>query len=296
MDNGWTITFESDEYSCGPVAPGGDGRADFDGDGRTDLSVFRPSEGVWYLNQSTDGFTGFQWGQAGDVLTPADYDNDGKTDVAVFRGTADEPQPDFYILNSNGFTVSGYSWGVPGDIPAVADYDGDGFADVAVYRPSDSTWYIIRSSDGGNTIFANAGNTPAPGDYDGDGMADAAIFTDGNWVGEFSSGGAFNIPLGQAGDIPVPGNYDGDNKVDFAVFRPSDGTWYILQSTDQQTVQIQFGIATDIPAPGDYDGDGSDDQAIYRDGQWWINGSTAGVSVQQFGIATDEVIVSAARP
>jgi hypothetical protein len=296
MDNGWTITFESDEYSCGPVAPGGDGRADFDGDGRTDLSVFRPSEGVWYLNQSTDGFTGFQWGQAGDVLTPADYDNDGKTDVAVFRGTADEPQPDFYILNSNGFTVSGYSWGVPGDIPAVADYDGDGFADVAVYRPSDSTWYIIRSSDGGNTIFANAGNTPAPGDYDGDGMADAAIFTDGNWVGEFSSGGAFNIPLGQAGDIPVPGNYDGDNKVDFAVFRPSDGTWYILQSSDQQTVQIQFGIATDIPAPGDYDGDGSDDQAIYRDGQWWINGSTAGVSVQQFGIATDEVIVSAARP
>jgi hypothetical protein len=296
IDGGWKLIFESNEYVCdvGPTA--GDGRADFDGDGRTDLSVFRPSEGVWYLNQSTDGFTGFQWGQAGDVLTPADYDNDGKTDVAVFRGTADEPQPDFYILNSNGFTVSGYSWGVPGDIPAVADYDGDGFADVAVYRPSDSTWYIIRSSDGGNTIFANAGNTPAPGDYDGDGMADAAIFTDGNWVGEFSSGGAFNIPLGQAGDIPVPGNYDGDNKVDFAVFRPSDGTWYILQSTDQQTVQIQFGIATDIPAPGDYDGDGSDDQAIYRDGQWWINGSTAGVSVQQFGIATDEVIVSAARP
>jgi hypothetical protein len=55
------------------------------------------------------------WGLASDILAPADYDNDGKTDTAIFRGTADETQPDFYILNSNGFTVSGYSWGRPGD-------------------------------------------------------------------------------------------------------------------------------------------------------------------------------------
>src|SRR5690606_6039891 len=59
ISGGWSITFESDEYVCsvGPSAPS-DSRADFDGDGRTDVSVFRGSEGNWYLNQSTDGFAG----------------------------------------------------------------------------------------------------------------------------------------------------------------------------------------------------------------------------------------------
>ncbi len=280
--------------TSGPSA--GDGRADFDGDGRTDISVFRGTEGNWYLNQSTDGFAGLKWGIATDILAPADYDGDGKTDIAVFRGEVDENLPDFYILNSTAFTVSGYSWGLPGDIPVSSDYDGDGKADVGVYRPSDGTWYIILSSNGSNAIFVNPGTTPVPADYDGDGQSDGIIFTDGAWVGTLSSGPAINIAFGQAGDIPVPGDFDGDGKVDQAVYRPAGGEWFVLRSSDGQTELTQFGISTDIPAPGDYDGDGSDDQAIYRDGVWWINGSTAGVSAIQFGISTDEPIVTAARP
>jgi hypothetical protein len=56
----------------------------FDGDSKSDVSVFRPSNGAWYLNQSANGFTGVSFGQNGDRIVPADYDGDGKTDVAVF--------------------------------------------------------------------------------------------------------------------------------------------------------------------------------------------------------------------
>ena len=63
---------------------------DFDGDGRADLGVFRPSSGTWFLRLSSAQYSIYatktiRWGQAGDVPMPGDYDGDGKTDVAVFR-------------------------------------------------------------------------------------------------------------------------------------------------------------------------------------------------------------------
>ncbi len=76
-------------YSCNVTPTTSPARADFDGDGKTDVSVFRPSEGNWYLNRSTDGFVAYNFGISTDVLTPADYDGDGKADTSVFRGTAD---------------------------------------------------------------------------------------------------------------------------------------------------------------------------------------------------------------
>ncbi len=271
-------------------------RADFDGDGRTDLSVFRPSEGNWYLLQSTAGFSVLNWGLSIDVIVAEDFDGDGKTDTAVFRGTDDANSPDFWVLKSSDFTFTGAAWGVAGDIPAVADYDADGEADFAVYRPSNGTWYILPSTTGVPLIVVNPGQIPVPADYDGDGAADGIIYNNGNWVGQLSGGGSVNIPLGQAGDIPVPGDYDGDGKVDQAVFRPADGTWNPILSSTGQQISIQFGANGDIPVPGDYDGDGTEDQAIYRNGQWWVRGSTAGVSVQQFGIATDRPAPAFARP
>ncbi len=270
-------------------------RADFDGDGRTDHTVFRPSTGIWYLLQSTDGFAGLQWGNALDVLAPGDYDGDGKTDVAVFRGNSVDGAPDFYVLNSSDFTLTGVSWGFENDIPVIADYNGDGRDDFGIYRPSDGTWYILITSNGANVIVSNPGTVPVPGDYDGDGNADGIIFTNGQWTGTMSSDGPMNVQFGQAGDIAVPGDYDGDGKIDHAIFRPSEGTWYILQSSNSQVRIEQFGTVGDIPVPGDYDGDGIEDIAIYRGGFWWKLLSSGGVAVDQFGAVTDVPVVAFAR-
>jgi hypothetical protein len=274
-------------------------RADFDGDGKTDVSVFRPSEGNWYLNRSTSGFLVQHWGLSGDQLVPGDYDNDGKTDLAVFRPTPTAGTPDFYIFNSATSTVTGAEWGTTSDLPIVGDYDGDGKTDLAIYRPSTFTWYILRST-GGITITAlgAAGDVPLSADFDGDGKTDLAVFraSSSQWLGIYSAGGAINTVYGNSGDKVVPADYDGDAKDDFAVYRPSTGTWHIYQSSTGTTVSTPWGISTDIPVPGDYDGDGRDDHAVYRNGVWYVNRSFSGFMVQSFGLSTDTAVPKAYIP
>ncbi len=258
-------------------------RADYDGDGRTDVSVFRPSDGNWYLDRSTDGFIAVNFGVADDIITPGDFDGDEKTDIAVFRPSTGQ----WFILDSSGgFSI--YQFGQTGDIPVPGDFDGDGRDDIAVFRPSTSVWYA-QLSGGGFAIaqFGAAGDIPLRGDFDGDGRADLAVYRSGQWWIARSSGGFSVDTFGFSTDEPVPADYDGDGRDDIAVFRPADGVWYIYRSSDQDVSFIPFGISTDIPAPGDFDGDGKADQAIYRDGVWFINRSSAGILIQQFGLAAD---------
>jgi hypothetical protein len=270
-------------YTCS-LAPTVRSRADFDGDGKTDLSVFRPSEGNWYLNRTTAGFTVANWGLSSDLTTPGDFDGDGKTDVAVFRPSTGT----WYALQSSTNTAAILNFGSNGDVPQTGDYDGDGKADFAVFRPSTNVWYI-QNSGGGTTInsFGASGDVPVRGDYNGDNKTDIAIFrpsTNQWWIAN-SGGGISVTTFGLAGDKLVPADYDGDNKDDIAVYR--SGTWFVLRSTNGAVDIVSFGLASDVPVPGDYDGDGKDDQAIYRNGTWWLNRSTAGVTSGAFGVTTD---------
>jgi uncharacterized delta-60 repeat protein len=258
---------------------------DFDGDGKSDISVFRPSDGNWYLLGSTAGFSTVNFGIATDKLAPADYDGDGKTDVAVFRDGI------WYIIGSQVGFVS-YNFGAAGDIPQPADFTGDGKAELAVFRPADGVWYKLDVS--GNAFsavsFGQSGDQPVVGDYDGDGKADPAVFRSGIWYLLGSTQGFNAVNFGIAGDKPVPADYDGDGKTDPAVFR--DGTWYLLRSSAGFT-GVQFGQAGDLPAAADYDGDGKADVAVFRAGQWYLLPSGGGFTVVAFGSAGDKPIPGA---
>lgn len=112
--------------------------ADYDGDGKMDIAVWRPNEGNWYILLSTGGFLITQHGQPGDIPVPADYDGDKKSDMAVWRPA----EANWYILFSTGGSQV-IPWGQPGDIPVPADYDGNGKADLATWRPRDGGWNIL---------------------------------------------------------------------------------------------------------------------------------------------------------
>ncbi|MBK9165429.1 MAG: VCBS repeat-containing protein [Acidobacteria bacterium] len=262
---------------------------DFDGDGRADVSLFRPSDGVWYLNRSRDGSTGVNFGISTDKVTPADFDGDGKADIAVFR-----PENNiWYVLNSSSWSLSVSYFGSVGDLPVPSDYDGDGRAEFAVWRPSDGTWYRANSTDGQFVAsqFGVAGDRPALGDYDGDGRADLAVFrpSTGVWYLLRSSAGFAAFKFGIGGDVITPADFSGDGRTDIAVFRPSNGTWYRFdQSTGHMTV-FQFGTAADLPVPADYDGDGKADLAVFRPatGLWYFQKSTEGYSTLRYGSIGD---------
>ena len=88
--------------------------ADFDGDKRSDIVLYRPTAGTWFRLNSSDGqFSAAQFGLDGDKPVAQDYDKDGKADLAVWRPSIG----DYFIQNSSNGLVQETHWGVNGDIP-----------------------------------------------------------------------------------------------------------------------------------------------------------------------------------
>ncbi len=273
---------------------------DYDGDDRTDLSIFRPAAGEWWYQRSSTGIVSAgAFGTSTDKITPGDFTGDGRTDIAFWRPSTGE----WYILRSEDNSFFAFPFGSAGDIPVPADYDNDTKTDAAVFRPSTNTWFVLKSNGGGVDIysFGTTGDKPVVGDYDGDNRTDIAIFRPSTgewWVRRSSNGSVFVVTFGTLTDRPVQGHYTTDNKVDHAFWRPSTGEWFILRSEDFSYAAAQFGASTDIPVPGDYDGDDRFDLAVFRPsgGNWFLLRSTAGLAIQQFGLSTDTPTPSAYVP
>ena len=250
--------------------------ADFDGDGKTDYAIFRPSTSQFFVKKSASNSTDvITWGDSAqsDRPVPADYDGDGKSDHAIYRPATAQ----FFVKKSSTGAAEVVTWGIAngGDKPSVGDFDGDGKIDYAIFRASTAQFFVKNSADNSVSVvtwgIANGSDTPVVADYDGDGKADYAIYRRSlaQWFIKQSSNLATTVVTwGEAtsADIPVPGDYDGDGKADATIYRPSTAQFFVRQSTTTTAAVTTWGIAAggDVPVPGDYDGDGKTDKAIFR--------------------------------
>lgn len=273
--------------------------SDFDGDRRTDLSVFRPSTGQWIYEASSDNSSNSAFfGLSEDQLVTGDYDGDGKSDIAVWRPSNGV----WYILGStSGFMAA--QFGAAGDIPVPGDYDADGRTDYAVWRPSNGVWYVLQSTLGIKYAqWGLNGDVPLTGDFEGDGKFDVAVWRPSNgvwYVMQSSSSLPLFINFGMNGDKPMIADFDGDGRSEYSVFRPSTGVWYMLDNRTGNFTAYQFGIAEDIPVPGDYDGDGKADISVYRPSTniWYrLNSTNGAFDVRAYGSAGDVPSPTAVQP
>ncbi|MDQ2746525.1 MAG: VCBS repeat-containing protein [Acidobacteriota bacterium] len=239
---------------------------DFDGDGKSDITVWRPGTQAYYyiLQSQTNTFRAEAFGVNGDDPTVVgDYDGDGKTDPAIYRAGANPGDKSIWAYRASTGAAAGQivivQWGQNGDFPAPGDFDGDGKYDFSVQRSNGNgqAAFYISQSTAGFTAFT------------------------------------FGTPT----DVVVPGYYDNDCKTDIAVRRSSGGSivWYIRNSTNGALQAYTFGTsATDSSTQGDYDGDGVTDIAVWRPSAsaggtafYWRRSIDGALGVQQWGQSGD---------
>lgn len=249
--------------------------ADYDGDGRTDVAVFQPGNGV-SRNDPLDATGYWRWCPTAATPTSTTCGHDGASPSPIAWGYRDSvPQPglDFdgvasttdlvYYRPTNGewgfYTLGvGYGFrqlGPAGSVPLPGLYDSDWKTDIATYTPSDATFRLLRSEQSWNTLINRPFDSkfiPQPTGTSiqrGMGLPMAGMFRP-QWV------------CNPICTYTVP-------RRSFSIWFPPDGTWTTLwnpvsSSTPDPSCQWGWGLV-DVPLPGvDRNGDGYTDLAVFR--------------------------------
>jgi RHS repeat-associated protein len=197
---------------------------DFNGDGRTDIACYNPSNGSWNVGLSNGhGFDVAIW-QNGPTLAGGaggskplssrcvfgDFDGNGTTDIAcLVSSTAVSEQGTWSVALStgNGWKTSTWTGSSPtgaseevADACVAADFNGDRRQDIACYGATDHVWHVAISTGtnfqssawvDGPVITGDLGPAVVPshcvlGDFNGDGNADIACYEGASGSDEFN--------------------------------------------------------------------------------------------------------------
>ena len=226
---------------------------DYNGDGTSDIAIFRSELGLWAVR----GITRVYFGSADDGLVSGDYSGDGTANIALFRGSSG-----LWAIRG----VTRFYYGTSIDSPIPGDYNGDGTCDVGIFRRESGLWSIRGVT---RSYFGASLDQPAQGDYNGDGTVDIGIYrgSQGMWALQ----GISRVYFGSPGDMVVPGDYNGDGTWECGLYRASSGLWAIRGVT-----RVYFGSGAYHPVPADYMGSGMDNIGLFREssGLWAVKGVT----------------------
>jgi PKD repeat protein len=204
---------------------------DWNGDGKSEISVFRNNTWKWQLDSNGNGIwdgtptdTLYRFGLSSDVPVTGDWNGDGKSEIGIFRNNTRQWLLDY---NGNGIwdgtpTDTLYTFGLSTDAPVTGDWNGDGKSEIGVFRNSTQKW---RLDSNGNGIW--------------DGIPTDRLYT-----------------FGLSTDAPVTGDWNGDGKTEIGVFRNSTQQWLLdyngngIWDGTPMDMLYTFGRSTDIPVSG----------------------------------------------
>ena len=204
------------------------GAADFDGDLRDDIAVFRPAEGLWAVR----GVTRLYFGREGDLPQPGYYTGGNWVDIAVFR-------------NSTGLwavrDITRAYFGSSGDIPRPGDYAGSGSADLAVYRETSGLWAVRGVT---RAYFGRAGDMPIEGGA-GQRLYDYVVKPgDGDDLSAALQSAAYRSVFIPKGNYPVPSDLH-VNGVSLITGAGRGDTWILLADGCRVFLETGGGVSVE---------------------------------------------------
>lgn len=292
MASRWTGAWGSD----GPIRTG-----DLNGDGKTDVFMWRNSDKSWTVNLSNgDGFTAQRWtgawGSDGPIFT-GDLNEDGKTDVFMWRDV--DKSWTVNLSTGTGFIAQRWTggWGSDGPI-FTGNLNDDGKTDVFMWRNIDKSW-IVNLSTGSGFIaqkWGGAWGSDGPiftGFLNDDTKTDVFMWRDADksWTVNLSTGSGFIAQKwtgawGSDGPIRVA-DLTGDGKSDVFMWRAVDNSWTVNISTGTGFIAQRWVGACGIGPVviGRFNDDRLFDIVVWRDDlkKWMTNLSLGGAfNMQQW--------------